>query len=98
LPVKCESVKIGLARDGAAHCRKTAPPDRIDQVVRFSQESGHRRQSDRDDDGLKAGSPFGRAVPNKQNAGELLIVAFFESRFGKNHSGNCWNHCKPAIA
>jgi hypothetical protein len=27
---------------------------------------------------------------NNQNAGELLIVAFFESGFGSHHSGDCW--------
>jgi hypothetical protein len=26
LPIKFECVKINLARNGAAHCRKTAPP------------------------------------------------------------------------
>jgi hypothetical protein len=27
---------------------------------------------------------------NNQNAGELLIEAFFDSRFGSSHSGDWW--------
>jgi hypothetical protein len=35
--------------------------------------------------------------PNKQNAGELLIVALFESWLGHNHSDDWWYICQPAI-